>query len=150
MIRAVSDHPDLAPLVAGWLFEAFHNHPGGMTPEALINLILRPPDGPAECFVMFDDGVPAGTASLAREDLVSRPDLTPWLAGVVVQPEFRFRGHAGSLVRHVEGFARAAGVKRLWLYTTFAEGLYARLGWVRVGFVDGDGLTVLMSRDLAQ
>ncbi|MBD0275375.1 MAG: GNAT family N-acetyltransferase [Acetobacteraceae bacterium] len=131
-IAAVSDRPELAPVVAAWLVDAF-GYPGGRTVEETTPLILSPPVGPEETFVLFDQGVPVGTASLAHTDLEARPDLTPWLAAVVVQPAFRGRGHATALVRRVEAFAAAASVPVLWLYTWTAEPLYARLGWRRAG-----------------
>ncbi len=143
-ILAVSDRPELAPLVAGWLVEAFHRQPGGMTVEAMTALILAPPQGPEESFVLFEGDRPVGTASLAHDDLTSRPDLTPWLAGVFVLPDCRGRGHASALVRHVEGFARAASVAELWLYTRTAEPLYARLGWQRVGLEQDKGREVAL------
>jgi GNAT superfamily N-acetyltransferase len=145
-ILAVSDRPELAPLVAGWLVEAFHRQPGGMTVEAMTALILAPPQGPEESFVLFEGDRPVGTASLAHDDLTSRPDLTPWLAGVFVLPDCRGRGHASALVRHVEGFARATSVAELWLYTRTAEPLYARLGWQRVGLEQDKGREVALMR----
>jgi RimJ/RimL family protein N-acetyltransferase len=93
-IAAVSDRPELAPVVASWLVDAFFGHPGGLTVEEMTALILSPPVGPEETFVVFDQGVPVGTASLAHQDLEARPDLTPWLAGVFVQPAFSGRGYA--------------------------------------------------------
>ena len=150
-ILAVSEQPELAPLVAGWLLEAF-GRPGGRTVEETTALILAPPRGPEDSFVLFDGETPVGTASLAHDDLDSRPDLTPWLAGVYVPPACRGRGHASALVRHVEGFARAAGVGTLWLYTWTAAPLYARLGWVEVGLeheIKRNHQVVLMRRDLA-
>jgi GNAT superfamily N-acetyltransferase len=145
-ILAVSDRPEVAPLVAGWLVEAFHRQPGGMTVEAMTALILAPPQGPEESFVLFEGDRPVGTASLAHDDLTSRPDLTPWLAGVFVLPDCRGRGHASALVRHIEGFARAAAVAELWLYTRTAEPLYARLGWQRVGLEQDKGREVALMR----
>ena len=150
-ILAVSQHPELAPLVAGWLVEAF-GHPSGRSAAELTALMLSPPQGPEESFVLFDGDAPVGTASLAHDDLDSRPDLTPWLAGVYVPPAYRGRGHAGALVRHVEGFARAAGVGTLWLYTWTAAPLYAGLGWVHAGVEHEkkrNHQVVLMRRDLA-
>ena len=132
-IAAVSDRPELAPVVAAWLVDALFGHPGGLTVEEMTALILSPPVGPEETFVLFDQGVPVGTASLAHKDLEARPDLTPWLAGVFVQPAFRGRGYATALVRRVEASAVAASVPVLWLYTWTAEPLYARLGWRRAG-----------------
>jgi len=148
-IVAVSDRPELAPLVAGWLVGAF-GRPGGRTVEEMAALILAPPVGPEEAFVLFDRDGPAGTASLAHEDLDARPDLTPWLAGVLVQPAFRGRGYATALVQRVEAFAAAASVPVLWLYTATAEPLYARLGWRRAGLErDGGKEVVLMKRVLS-
>ena len=145
-IAAISDRPDLAPIVAQWRVDEFHRHPGGYTVEKMTRLILAPPVGPKETFVLFDGDQPAGTAALMREDLETRPDLTPWLGGVFVQPAFRGRGYASALVRQVESFALAAGVPVLWLYTWKAETLYARLGWQRVGIEQENGEDVVLMR----
>ena len=143
-IVAVFDRPDLAPLVARWRVDAFFNHPGGCTVEEMTALILAPPVGPEETFVLFDGGQPVGTAGLVRSDLEARPDLTPWLAGLFVEPAFRGRGHATALVRRVEAFALAASVPVLWLYTSTAEPLYLRLGWHRVGTEQENGQAVML------
>ncbi len=145
-IAAVSERPELAPVAAAWLVDAFHRHPGGCTAEEMEALILAPPVGPEDTFVLFDGDEPAGTASLTREDLEARPDLTPWLAGVFVRPGFRGRGHAAALVRRVEASAAAASVPVLWLYTATAEPLYARLGWRRVGTERDKGKEVALMR----
>jgi GNAT superfamily N-acetyltransferase len=148
-IATVSDRPDLAPIVAAWLVNAF-GHPGGRMVEEVTSLILAPPRGPEESFVLLDQDQPVGTASLAHDDLASRRDLTPWLAGVFVEPSFRGRGYATALVRQVEAFASSASVTNLWLYTWSAEPLYARLGWRRVGLERDRGQeVVLMARDLS-
>ena len=52
-IVAVSDRPDLAPLVAAWRVKAF-GYPGGGTVEQLTALILAPPVGPEETFVLLE------------------------------------------------------------------------------------------------
>ncbi len=148
-IAAVSDQPGLAPLVAEWLVEAFA-YPGSRSVADMTALILTPPVGPEETFVLFEQNRPVGTASLAAQDLASRPDLTPWLAGVFVHPAFRRRGYATALVRRAEEFAMAASLPALWLYTWTAEPLYARLGWHRVGLEQNRGSeVVLMKRSLA-
>lgn len=146
-IAAVSDRPELAPIVAAWRVAAF-GYPGGWTAEELTALILAPPVGPEETFVLFDRDRPVGTASLAHRDLETRPDLTPWFAGVYVEPAFRGRGRATALVRRVEAFAAAASVPVLWLYTSTAEPLYARLGWQRAGLEQERGHEVVLMRRL--
>jgi GNAT superfamily N-acetyltransferase len=150
-IVTVSDRPELAPIVARWRVDAFFNHPGGYTVEEMTARILAPPVGAKQAFVLLDDDEPAGTAALTHSDLATRPDLTPWLAGVFVQPAFRGRGYATALVRRVEAFAWEASVPVLWLHTEMAEPLYAGLGWRRVGIEQDHGHpVVLMRRSLSE
>ncbi len=150
-IVAVSDRPELAPLVARWRVDAFPGSLGGWTIEAMTAAILAPPAGPEATFVLFDRDEPVGTAGLVREDLEARLDLTPWLAGLFVRPAFRGRGHATALVRRVEASAAAASVPVLWLYTATAESFYARLGWRRAGVERETGHeVVLMMRFLSE
>ncbi len=145
-IRTVSDNPNLAPVVAGWIVAAFFDHPDGYTVEEMTALILAPAAGPKETFVLFDDDQPVGTAALVPADLDSRPDLVPWLAGVFVETAFRGRGHATALIRRVEAFAAEASVPVLWLYTAKAEALYAELGWESVGMEMDRGEPVVLMR----
>ena len=145
-IATVSGDPELAQIVAAWIVAAFFDGPGGFTVEEMTALILAPAEGPKETFVLFDDGQPIGTASLMPADLESRPDLTPWLAGVFVEPAFRGCGHAVTLVRRVETFAVEAAVPVLWLYTAKAEALYAGLGWKRAGMEEDKGEPVVLMR----
>jgi predicted N-acetyltransferase YhbS len=147
-IVALTDRPELAPAVAGWLLEEFRHALSPSHDEQVAKLLAQ--KAPEETFVLFDDDEPVGTASLVTNDLASRSDLTPWLASVLVRPEFRGRGYSAPLVKHVEAAAaRSAAV--LWLYTWSAEPLYARLGWERVGLecdTDRNIDVVLMKRDL--
>ncbi len=149
-IVTLAERPDLAPTVADWLWEAFWRPEGG-TRAKLDGLVAAAVAGTGlpRAFVLLADGAPVGTASLAEADLDLRPDLTPWLAGVFVRSEARGRGYGTRLVEAVEDAGRAAGVRRLWLYTGTAEPLYARLGWRAVERFDRHGRpNVLMERDL--
>ncbi len=93
---------------------------------------------------------PVGMATLAAQDLDTRPDLTPWLAGVYVLPGHRRRGHARRLVAAIEDLAREAGFPTLWLYTRSAEPLYRACGWRAAETVARQGRDyLLMRRDLA-
>lgn len=148
-IVAVTTAPELAPIVAAWLVGEFHDYPGGSSVAEMTQSILTPAAPFEESFVLLEDGEPAGTASLTVEDLETRPDLTPWLAGVFVRPECRGRGHASALVRAVEAHARAHGIATLWLYTGHAARLYAGLGWREISRErDWWGPVTLMRRDL--
>jgi GNAT superfamily N-acetyltransferase len=110
------------------------------------------PDRSEETFVLLDDNVPVGTASLVNNDLPSRPDLTPWLASVLVLPPFRGKGYSAPLVRRVEQ-AAILSTATLWLYTWSAESVYAKLGWQRVGTSRDEARSidvVLMKRNLSR
>ena len=132
-IVSTRERPDLAPLVAQWLWEEFW-HFGGYTLQETLDAVLTSVTAAAlpRTFILLANGEPVGTASLARDDLETRPDLLPWLAGVIVTPQARRKGYAAHLVSAVEDEARAQGVPTLWLYTHTAEHIYARLGWITV------------------
>jgi GNAT superfamily N-acetyltransferase len=149
-IVPLSDHPEMALLIAEWFLDAFRHDLSPSHDELTAQLLAQ--KAPSEdTFILLADDVPVGTASLVTKDLPSRPDLTPWLASVLVRPQFRGKGYSTPLVRHVEAAATAQAVKVLWLYTWSAEPLYARLGWERVGLErdsDRNIEVVLMKRDL--
>jgi N-acetylglutamate synthase-like GNAT family acetyltransferase len=53
------------------------------------------------------------------------------------------------LVRAIEDQARQRGVTRLHLYTSAAEGFYAKLGWATLDRTNWKGFeTALMAREL--
>ncbi|WLH33779.1 GNAT family N-acetyltransferase [Pseudomonas sp. FP2196] len=79
--------------------------------------------------VAIEDGRLLGGALLIDSDMKTRPELTPWLAGVYVKAEERGRGVASQLVNRIVEEAKALGVQTLYLYTDAAQSLYARLGW---------------------
>jgi GNAT superfamily N-acetyltransferase len=146
-----ADRPELLPVAALWLWEAFWRA-GGHTLEHVEGVFARSVATvvPQQTFVLLDDGEPIGTASLVAHDLEARPELTPWLAGVFVVPHARQRGHATRLTQAVEDACRSAAIPTLWLYTLSAERLYARAGWVTVENFDRHGRpAALMRRDLS-
>jgi GNAT superfamily N-acetyltransferase len=150
-IVRIADHPDLLPVVAAWLHEAFGRAHGGTIGSARRYVAdFLAPGATEQCFVALDGAVPVGTASLVAHDLDTRPELTPWLASVFVLPEFRRLGHASRLVRRVEAAAQADGARRLHLFTVSATPLYAGLGWTVMapGMDRGQPVTI-MCRDLA-
>lgn len=142
MIVTTAERPDLAEVSARWRWEAFfqaRGRPWDDTLAAARHTASLADAVMPKTFVLMVDGEPAGTASLVAHDLDERPDLTPWLAGVVVPAAFRGRGHVGQLIRAVEDAASAAGYGTLWLYTNSADRVYARAGWEPAGTVERNG-----------
>jgi N-acetylglutamate synthase-like GNAT family acetyltransferase len=80
--------------------------------------------------VAHDGGRFLGTASVIASDLEERPQLTPWVAAVWVDPQARQRGVGAALVDRATQDCFAQGVGRVYLCvrpvrTRFYEGL----GW---------------------
>lgn len=134
----LADRPDCIPALAQWLYEEFgyfHDHDSparrtlelqgrlgrGVVPMTFVAVAGDAPDAP-----------PIGTASLTPDDLDTHPELTPWLASVLVHPQWRGRGVGEALVRAVMAEAAAQGHSPLYLFATDRASWYAKLGWQEV------------------
>ena len=95
-------------------------------------------------FVALINGQPVGCSMLIEYDMMTRKDLSPWMGGVYVTPEYRQQGIGSALVLHAMEVAAQIGIKRLWLYTATARHLYARLGWADVEEAFYDNTTVVI------
>ncbi len=92
-----------------------------------------------------------GMVSLKFHDMDTRPDLDPWLGGLLVLPEWRNRGVGMMLMHRATEEARRLNVPRLYLWTHSAEELYRKLGWQVVERTDYFGKeAVVMQIDLSE
>jgi GNAT superfamily N-acetyltransferase len=80
--------------------------------------------------VAFERDHVFGTIALKPQDLDIRPQLTPWLGGLFVLPEYRGCGVASLLIPCMVKEAARLHLSDLYLWTPSAESLYARHGWV--------------------
>ena len=130
-IDYLADHPLLVPQLARVHFEQW----GYLRPNETLQDRTRRLEACCgrgsvpSVVVALLDGTLCGSAMLVAHDMETRPDLTPWLAGVYVVPAYRGRGYASALVQRVESEAASLGVRRLHLYTPDAVDFYSRLGW---------------------
>jgi N-acetylglutamate synthase-like GNAT family acetyltransferase len=131
LISYLADHPEFIPVLAPAIVEHWRFVIPDDTVESRIAKLEKQmnrdtlPIG----WVAHADGEVFGTASLRVHDLKGREDLTPWLGGVFVRPEYRRRGAASTLCRAVEDKAWSLGFEVLYLFTPDQQSLYARLGW---------------------
>jgi len=122
---------ELIPTLAMWL----HQEWGHLRPnETIDDRAARVERACGHCqipttFVAMADNQPVGCASLVEHDMLTRPELSPWLAGVFVPTQHRRRGIGAALVNRVVREARLLGVPRLYLYTPGSGALYLQLGW---------------------
>lgn len=82
-------------------------------------------------YVLLIDGTVAGSVSLLDHDDIDnvRPDLSPWLASLYVEPRHRGRGYGSALVKHCILQAGHCGCSKLYLYTDTHAHFYTRFGW---------------------
>ncbi len=81
-------------------------------------------------FVAHDGDAFLGTASIIAADLEDRPQYTPWVAAVWVDPEFRQRQVGRALVAHAANTVFALGIPRAYLCASpQRRNFYLRQGW---------------------
>ena len=72
---------------------------------------------------------PVGTVCLKHQEMDTREDLGPWLAGMYVERANRRKGIGSQLVDSMLRKASSLGITHLYLYTPEAEGFFSKLNW---------------------
>nr|WP_269135872.1 GNAT family N-acetyltransferase [Sporosarcina cyprini] len=83
-------------------------------------------------YIALEDEKIIGTYALLRNDLVSRQDISPWLACLYVDPSFRGKSIGSQLLAHAVQEASRKGNETLYL-TTDHSGYYEKYGWTKMG-----------------
>ena len=92
-----------------------------------------------------------GTASVIASDLAERPQLTPWVAAVWVEPEARRHGIGTALVKRAAQDCFALGVGRAYLCARpHLLAFYTGLGWTAVETDVGPHHLTVFIRDAAR
>jgi predicted N-acetyltransferase YhbS len=118
--------------VATWFFHEW----AALNPDASIDkiaagLVLRAESRqiPLTIIALNDNGTPVGAANLTPTDMQTHKELTPWMSGVYVLPEYRGRGIGSALCKRIEEEARRLSFSKIYLATEDQQSLYSRLGW---------------------
>ena len=85
-------------------------------------------------FVALDGYLPVGMCSLRENDGI-RPDLTPWLGSLVVDPKYQKQCIGRMLIDATVLKAKELGFEKLYLFAfdpTIPK-YYERLGWKKIG-----------------
>lgn len=122
-------HPEHIRRVAAWIYHEFWEGKAGYGVETFEGLLRQAndPDHVPLSLIALAEGRPAGTVNLIHNDDPARLHLHPWLAALVVVPEFRHLGIGAGLVRALNGEARRLGFFELFLGTDIPD-FYLRLG----------------------
>jgi len=152
-IEYLADHTDVIPEVAKLHIEFFGRFSADMTLENRVEKLggqIGKTSIPLT-LVAFDREIAIGSASIVEHDLDSRPDLTPWIASVVVRSDYHRQGVGTALIRRIEKEAAGLGINKLYLFTPDMEEFYATMNWVTIGheMFKGKFEVTLMEKEIA-
>jgi GNAT superfamily N-acetyltransferase len=89
-----------------------------------------------------------GTTLVIVSDMDERPQYTPWIAAVWVDPEYRKHGVGAALVEHAAYSAFAAGINRIYLCATREKrNFYLKRSWTQIEEDVGESRLTVMIRD---
>ncbi|MBN1686643.1 MAG: GNAT family N-acetyltransferase [Spirochaetales bacterium] len=127
----LKNYPQYLESVAKWIFAEWGSSSGDPTVDSTrVRIAKRMRDDAIPLtMIALLDGEPAGTVSLKIDDMDTRPDLTPWLAGVYVKEGMRERGIGSVMVKAAEETAKRLGTRRLYLFTPNRRSFYERMMW---------------------
>lgn len=130
-ISYLADHAEFIPTLVSWSLEQWRfvlpeETAAGRTAKFQDH---RNRDVLPIAWIAHSEDAIFGMAALRAYDLEGREDLTPWLGGLLVAPQFRRRGIGATLCRVVEEQARALGVQTLYLFALDKQAWYAASSW---------------------
>ena len=116
--------PALLGRAAKWFHEKWH------LPESAYreSLAACGSSGIPQWYLMLEGERIAAGAGVIGNDFHDRTDLTPNLCALWVEPDFRGRGVARSLLRGIRADLASLGFNRLYLITDLRD-FYERCGW---------------------
>ncbi len=150
-IEYLADHKAVIPTLARWSSDEWsYLHPERALSDVEKAMSERSnkehiPLG----LVAFDSGKVIGMIALKTSDLESRPNLSPWLAGLYVDKKHRSKGVGTKLVLAIEKEAARLGVSKIFLYTPDAKDFYSKLSWIVRERTECQGYSVtVMEKDI--
>lgn len=113
------NHSNQIGRVATWIYEEFWREKPGYSVEFFEGVLrdANDPDRIPLSLLAIVDGTPSGTINLIHSDSERRPDLHPWLAALIVVPEYRHRGVGSALCHAGAAHAQRLGIREVFLGT---------------------------------
>jgi GNAT superfamily N-acetyltransferase len=148
-ISNLTDRPEFFDHVADRIWRAWWE-PHGVPLAYIAGRLQENIRGQAlpRAFVAHEGTEFAGTASVIASDLDERPQYTPWVATVWVEPQFRSRRIGRELIAHAADHAFSIGAPRVYLTARPARrSLYEQLGWSVVEEGVGELAMTVFARD---
>ncbi|MDD3376184.1 MAG: GNAT family N-acetyltransferase [Candidatus Riflebacteria bacterium] len=135
-IFKISQNAQLVEKAAQWFHEKW-KIPVQKYQESMAES-LKPAIVVPEWYIIQDDDKIIAGIGVIENDFHNRKDLTPNVCAVYVEKEYRKKGIAGKLLRHVCSDMKSRGIDTLYLLTEH-DSFYERYGWQFFCLVRGDG-----------
>lgn len=130
-ISDLRDRPEFAGTVADPIWRAFWRNEGHSL--ELLDSLVSDSFGNAPIpttFVAHEGKRFVGTVAVIESDEERRPQYTPWVAALWVEPEYRQQGIGAALVGRATEFAFSTGALRIYLISRERRrSYYETLGW---------------------
>jgi len=132
-IDILKNHPQTLPRLAKIWYEALGSVycPDTTISQAEQKFLTHLSDNELPLtYIALEENTPIGMCSLRKNDGI-RPDVIPWLASLVVDPDYQRQGIGKRLIEAVKTKAKELGFSTLHLFAfdvTISD-YYARLGW---------------------
>jgi GNAT superfamily N-acetyltransferase len=134
VIEDLSARIDLIPLLARWHYKQWGELTGALTEadyKALLSRNASTWSLPLTLIALSRDRL-LGSVNIVNCDMDIRPELTPWLAQLYVDPPGRGKGIGSALVRAAIERSGRLGFNSLYLYTSGTlPAFYERIGWTQ-------------------
>jgi len=150
-VDLLKNHPAHLPTIARWCAAEWPEYYNGGNFESAHQYHLTTlQDSTIPCgMVALSGDRLIGTISLLEEDMSIRPQYAPWLGCLYVDPHYRGRAVAQSLINFATELAKVIGLTELYAWTHKMASFMERLEWAEIERVDflGDE-AVILRRDL--
>jgi len=125
----LADEQEFLPEVSEWIWKEWARKNGAKLEDVIYRSkhSIKKDDIPQMFIAKLENEV-VGVVSLWRNDLTSRQDLYPWLAGMIVKQEYRNKGIGKMLQQKCIDEAKRLGYNNLYLITEL-ENYYEKMGW---------------------
>ncbi len=132
---SIREKPQLCYQAAGWFSDKW-----GIKQQAYLDCMKAclANEVPYDWFLCLEENRIIGGLGIIENDFHNRPDLSPNVCAVYVEPAYRNRGIAGRLLDLAVDRMRKKAITPLYLLTGH-QGFYERYGWQFLTMVQGDG-----------
>ena len=127
-VIAMREHPAMCDAAIAYFQEKWADGSSRMVYDDCIRHSLTTENPLPRWYLLTDGSEIIGCAGLITNDFISRMDLWPWLAAVIVEEEYRGNALGSVLIRHAREHAASLGFDRLYLATDHI-GYYEKYGF---------------------